>query len=83
MWGSGLGSPAKCAIKYVPLEDFGGQHHDTNLTYAADLAEAMRGGQHHFGAAFDGDGVGVQSTNNLTVLLIEATHAACPPALDN
>uniref|UniRef100_A0A4W5RVU6 Phosphoglucomutase 1 n=1 Tax=Hucho hucho TaxID=62062 RepID=A0A4W5RVU6_9TELE len=71
-----LGSPAKSAINYVPLQDFGGQHPDPILTYAADLAEAMRGGQHNFEAAFDGDGVRVQSTNNLTVLLIMITIAS-------
>uniref|UniRef100_A0A8C8D2L6 Phosphoglucomutase-1 n=1 Tax=Oncorhynchus tshawytscha TaxID=74940 RepID=A0A8C8D2L6_ONCTS len=51
-----LGSPANAAINCVPLQDFGGQHPDPNLTYAADLVETMRGGQYDFGAAFDGDG---------------------------
>uniref|UniRef100_A0A8C7UIW1 Phosphoglucomutase-1 n=1 Tax=Oncorhynchus mykiss TaxID=8022 RepID=A0A8C7UIW1_ONCMY len=51
-----LGSPANSAINCVPLQDFGGQHPDPNLTYAADLVETMRGGQYDFGAAFDGDG---------------------------
>ena len=39
------------------MEDFGGQHPDPNLTYAADLVDSMRDGQYDFGAAFDGDGV--------------------------
>ncbi|CAB1317852.1 unnamed protein product [Coregonus sp. 'balchen'] len=51
-----LGSPANSAINCVPLQDFGGQHPDPNLTYAADLVETMKSGQHDFGAAFDGDG---------------------------
>ena len=52
-----LGSPASSAVNCVPKEDFGGHHPDPNLTYAADLVQAMKGGQYDFGAAFDGDGV--------------------------
>lgn len=52
-----LGCPANSAINCVPMEDFGGQHPDPNLTYAADLVDSMRDGQYDFGAAFDGDGV--------------------------
>lgn len=52
-----LGSPANCAVNCVPKEDFGGHHPDPNLTYAADLVNAMKGGEYEFGAAFDGDGV--------------------------
>ncbi|KAJ8279074.1 hypothetical protein COCON_G00061400 [Conger conger] len=51
-----LGAPANAAVNCVPLEDFGGHHPDPNLTYAADLVEAMKGGEYDFGAAFDGDG---------------------------
>ncbi|KAK1786562.1 hypothetical protein P4O66_003011 [Electrophorus voltai] len=51
-----LGSPANSAINCIPLEDFGGQHPDPNLTHAADLVETMKSGQYDFGAAFDGDG---------------------------
>lgn len=51
-----LGAPAESAIRCEPLEDFGGDHPDPNLTYAADLVKRMRGGQYDFGAAFDGDG---------------------------
>ncbi|KAI4881317.1 hypothetical protein NFI96_029943, partial [Prochilodus magdalenae] len=51
-----LGSPANSAINCIPQEDFGGQHPDPNLTYAADLVESMKSGQYDFGAAFDGDG---------------------------
>ena len=52
-----LGAPANSAINCVPLEDFGGQHPDPNLTYATTLLEAMKGGEYGFGAAFDSDGV--------------------------
>lgn len=52
-----LGAPANSAVNCVPLEDFGGHHPDPNLTYAADLVETMKSGEHDFGAAFDGDGV--------------------------
>ena len=52
-----LGSPASSAVYCVPKEDFGGHHPDPNLTYAADLVQAMKGGEYDFGAAFDGDGV--------------------------
>lgn len=52
-----LGCPANSAINCVPLEDFGGQQPDPNLTNAADLVDSMRDGQYDFGAAFDGDGV--------------------------
>ncbi|ROL48879.1 Phosphoglucomutase-1 [Anabarilius grahami] len=51
-----LGSPANSAVNCVPSEDFGGHHPDPNLTYAADLVKAMKGGEYDFGAAFDGDG---------------------------
>ncbi|XP_060900233.1 phosphoglucomutase-1-like [Labrus mixtus] len=51
-----LGCPANSAINCVPLEDFGGQYPDPNLTYAAELMDSMRDGQYDFGAAFDGDG---------------------------
>ncbi|XP_063668781.1 phosphoglucomutase-like protein 5 [Pan troglodytes] len=51
-----LGAPANSAINCVPLEDFGGQHPDPNLTYAMTLLEAMKGGEYGFGAAFDADG---------------------------
>nr|XP_054973345.1 phosphoglucomutase-like protein 5 isoform X1 [Pan paniscus]XP_054973346.1 phosphoglucomutase-like protein 5 isoform X1 [Pan paniscus]XP_054973347.1 phosphoglucomutase-like protein 5 isoform X1 [Pan paniscus] len=51
-----LGAAANSAINCVPLEDFGGQHPDPNLTYATTLLEAMKGGEYGFGAAFDADG---------------------------
>lgn len=51
-----LGAPANSVVNCIPLEDFGGSHPDPNLTYAADLVEALRLGNHDFGAAFDGDG---------------------------
>jgi len=52
-----LGMDAKNAIKCDPLPDFGGHHPDPNLTYAADLVNDMKKGQHDIGVAFDGDGV--------------------------
>lgn len=52
-----LGAPANSAVNCVPLEDFGGQYPDPNLTYATALADAMKGGEFGFGAAFDADGV--------------------------
>lgn len=61
-----LGSPVNSAINCVPQEDFGGQLPDPNLTYAADLLETMKSGQFDFGAAFDGDGVGV--LNSYTIM---------------
>ncbi|KAM6918783.1 LOW QUALITY PROTEIN: phosphoglucomutase-1-like [Xenentodon cancila] len=51
-----LGCPANSAINCVPMEDFGGQCPDPNLTNASDLVDSMRSGQYDFGAAFDGDG---------------------------
>ncbi|XP_059729598.1 phosphoglucomutase-like protein 5 [Haemorhous mexicanus] len=51
-----LGAPANSAINCIPLEDFGGQPPDPNLTYATALLEAMKGGEYGFGAAFDADG---------------------------
>lgn len=52
-----LGAPANSAINCVPLEDFGGQPPEPNLTYASSLVDAMKGGDFGFGAAFDADGV--------------------------
>uniref|UniRef100_H3CQY9 Phosphoglucomutase 1 n=1 Tax=Tetraodon nigroviridis TaxID=99883 RepID=H3CQY9_TETNG len=51
-----LGCPANSAINCIPLEDFGGQRPDPNLTYAADLVDSMKEGKYDFGAALDGDG---------------------------
>ena len=34
-----------------------GHHPDPNQTYAADLVELLKKGDHYLGAAFDGDGV--------------------------
>lgn len=52
-----LGAPANSAVNCVPLEDFGGQPPEPNLTYATSLVDAMKGGDFGFGAAFDADGV--------------------------
>ena len=52
-----LGAPASSAVNVDNLDDFGGLHPDPNLTYAADLVNKMKKGEHAFGAAFDGDGV--------------------------
>jgi len=51
-----LGCDADSCIKTNVLTDFGGGHPDPNLTYAADLVQAMARGEHGLGAAFDGDG---------------------------
>ena len=53
-----LGMDPKSAVNCVPLPDFGGHHPDPNLTYAAELVNQMKKGEHDIGAAFDGDGVG-------------------------
>ena len=52
-----LGAPAGTVRNGVCLEDFGGGHPDTNLTYAKDLATLLLDGDdYRFGAACDGDG---------------------------
>ncbi|XP_032234658.1 phosphoglucomutase-1 isoform X2 [Nematostella vectensis] len=51
-----LGASESSVVNCVPLEDFGGHHPDPNLTYAADLVNIMKKGEHGLGAAFDGDG---------------------------
>lgn len=51
-----LGCTDSSCVKTNVLPDFGGGHPDPNLTYAADLVEAMGTGEFGFGAAFDGDG---------------------------
>lgn len=52
-----LGAPEGSVIREVPLEDFGGEHPDPNLTYAADLVAELAGDHApDFGAACDGDG---------------------------
>ncbi|XP_075980265.1 phosphoglucose mutase 1 [Anticarsia gemmatalis] len=51
-----LGAKDSNVRRIVPLEDFGGAHPDPNLTYAADLVNAVKGGDYDLGAAFDGDG---------------------------
>ncbi|GFW67155.1 phosphoglucomutase-1 [Trichonephila clavipes] len=51
-----LGAEVNSVVNGVPLEDFGGHHPDPNLTYAADLVNAMKVGDFDLGAAFDGDG---------------------------
>uniref|UniRef100_A0A0B7AEG1 phosphoglucomutase (alpha-D-glucose-1,6-bisphosphate-dependent) n=1 Tax=Arion vulgaris TaxID=1028688 RepID=A0A0B7AEG1_9EUPU len=48
-------SPDSCLNSEI-LPDFGGKHPDPNLTYAKDLVDIMRTGEHDFAAAFDGDG---------------------------
>ena len=56
IFGDELGAGKDSFMKTDVLEDFGGGHPDPNLTYAADLVEAMAKGDFGFGAAFDGDG---------------------------
>jgi phosphoglucomutase len=51
-----LGADASSGCRTVPKPDFGGGHPDPNLTYAKELVDVMKKGEHDFGAAFDGDG---------------------------
>lgn len=52
-----LGASPASVVRGRPLSDFGGLHPDPNLTYAAELVEAvLRRGELDFGAASDGDG---------------------------
>ncbi|CAH0589250.1 unnamed protein product [Chrysodeixis includens] len=51
-----LGAKEANVRRIIPLEDFGGAHPDPNLTYAADLVNAVKNGDYDLGAAFDGDG---------------------------
>ncbi|KAF7262227.1 hypothetical protein EG68_00327 [Paragonimus skrjabini miyazakii] len=52
-----LGVPSESAVKAEPLEDFGKGHPDPNLTYAADLVQAVvQDPSISLAAAFDGDG---------------------------
>ncbi|XP_063365686.1 phosphoglucomutase [Cydia amplana] len=81
-----LGASVNNVRRVTPLEDFGGAHPDPNLTYAADLVAAVKGGDYDLGAAFDGDGdrnmiIGrgalfVTPSDSLAVL---AAHAALVP----
>lgn len=52
-----LGAPEGSLMRCTPLEDFGGEHPDPNLTYAADLVARLNAPDApNFGAACDGDG---------------------------
>jgi len=51
-----LGASPDSLLRTVPKPDFGGGHPDPNLTYAANLVNILKKGEHDFGAAFDGDG---------------------------
>jgi phosphoglucomutase len=52
-----LGAAAGSVVRATPLEDFGGEHPDPNLTYAAELVAELAGANApDFGAACDGDG---------------------------
>ena len=52
-----LGAPPGTVKRGRPLEDFGGEHPDPNLTYAHELVDLMFSpGAPDFGAASDGDG---------------------------
>jgi phosphoglucomutase len=52
-----LGAPPGTVMRGKPMEDFGGEHPDPNLTHAHDLVELMFSpGAPDFGAASDGDG---------------------------
>ncbi|KAI0560833.1 Phosphoglucomutase/phosphomannomutase [Gracilaria domingensis] len=58
--GTELGAGSQSVINAEPKEDFGGGHPDPNLTYAAELVEALDPEKNpeapQFGAASDGDG---------------------------
>jgi len=58
IFGDELGASKESSfMKTEILPDFGGGHPDPNLTYAADLVDAMAADPElGFGAAFDGDG---------------------------
>lgn len=52
-----LGAANGTVINAIPLEDFGGQHPDPNLVYAAELVRCMQSkNAPDLGAACDGDG---------------------------
>ncbi len=52
-----LNAPEGTVMRGIPLEDFGGEHPDPNLTYAADLVARLNAPDApDFGAACDGDG---------------------------
>jgi len=52
-----LGATSGSVMNAIPLEDFGGDHPDPNLTYAHELVEIMYADNApDFGAASDGDG---------------------------
>ena len=55
-----LGAAPDAVVNHIPLPDFGGGHPDPNLVYAHALVEAMATGKYDFGAAFDGDAVGLR-----------------------
>jgi len=81
-----LGAPESSIMNAVPLEDFGGAHPDPNMTYAADFVNLMKVGEHHVGAAFDGDGdrnmiLGENAffVNPSDSVAIIAAHADCIP----
>jgi phosphoglucomutase len=51
-----LGLPESVLMNCEPLEDFGGEHPDPNLTYGHELVERVEKEGIDFGAASDGDG---------------------------
>lgn len=55
-----LGASSDSCMRTVNKPDFGGGHPDPNLTYAKNLVDMMKKGEHDLGAAFDGDGVSVR-----------------------
>jgi phosphoglucomutase len=77
--------PKQVLMNCEPKEDFGKGHPDPNLTYAADLLEAVEQNAIDFGAASDGDGdrnmiVGkdgfVTPSDSVAVI---AAHTSCIP----
>lgn len=51
-----LGLPKESVIRGEPLNDFGGEHPDPNLTYAKELVDKVQKEKISFGCAADGDG---------------------------
>eukprot|EP01055_Gregarina_sp_Pseudo9_P000028 Gregarina_sp_Pseudo_9__27@NODE_1019_length_1965_cov_300_875389_g956_i0_p1_GENE_NODE_1019_length_1965_cov_300_875389_g956_i0NODE_1019_length_1965_cov_300_875389_g956_i0_p1_ORF_typecomplete_len581_score107_37PGM_PMM_III/PF02880_16/2_8e27PGM_PMM_I/PF02878_16/3_8e26PGM_PMM_I/PF02878_16/6_4e03PGM_PMM_II/PF02879_16/3_6e19PGM_PMM_IV/PF00408_20/9_8e07_NODE_1019_length_1965_cov_300_875389_g956_i01251867 len=89
-----LGAPESVLTQCEPLEDFGGEHPDPNLTYAHKLVEIMKvshpekadGSTPMFGAAGDGDndrnmilGRGWFVTPSDSVAIIAAYATKCIP----
>ena len=54
-----------------------GHHPDPNQTYASDLVDMLKKGEHQLGAAFDGDGVRTSLLILLQVILKLCSYSSC------